>query len=98
MTDVRAIGAVAVIEPGVEVWSTARARAVNGGVDARGGVIVHVTEDLDHETGEVTRAFVVVDRYTLQWDLLTEDEIDRDTIDALDHRQLTKLWRKLGGQ
>lgn len=100
------IGAVALIQPGVIVWSTKRGYA---GVDSVeddkpgepiGGVVIKVTEQVNRETGEVERSFLVLDhtrtRPRLRFRTMLESEIDRDTVEAADLAVLRRLWRRCG--
>lgn len=93
------IGTIAAITPGMEVWSSERRRAVPGDEVARGGIVVSVTEALDQETGEVNRTFVCVDPYStrpyLQWSVLREAEVDRESVGVVNTTRLANLWRRL---
>jgi hypothetical protein len=91
----RAIGEVALIEPGVEAWSRDRAREVTGDVVAKGGVVVEVTEQYDHANGDIVRAFVCIDPSDLRWSILTELEVDRATVKAVNVASIVSLWRRL---
>lgn len=93
------IGTVAVIQPGMEVWSAERRRAVPGDEVAKGGIVITVAESLDQETGEVNRTFVCVDPYStrpdLQWSVLKEAEVDREAVKVADINRLATLWRRI---
>lgn len=100
------IGAVALIEPGVEVWSTKRGHAGGDSIDDDkpgepiGGVVVRVTEQWNRETGEQERAFLCIDptrtRPRLRFRTLLESEIDRETCQAADLATIRRLWRRCG--
>lgn len=93
------IAKMASITVGCEVWSTERRRAVPGDEVAKGGIVVRVTESFDQETGEVDRAFLCIDPYStrpfLQWSLLKEAEVDRETVGPSEVNRLATLWRRL---
>lgn len=101
------IGAVALIQPGVEVWSTKRGHA--GAADAiddekpgepLGGVVIKVTEKVNPDTGELERSFLCIDhtrtRPFLRFSTLLESEVDRGTVQAVDLPVLRRLWRRCG--
>jgi len=93
----RAIGSVALVAPGVEVWSKTRIARDEGAV---GGIVIYVTEQADPDTGELDRAFVVLDhtrtRPWLRWSTLPERDIDPHTAQSVDITTLVHLWRRLG--
>lgn len=98
------IGAVALIQPGVEAWSTKRGYAGADSIDDEkpgqpvGGLVLRVTEQLNKETGELERAFLCADhtrtRPYLHTCLLVESEIDRDTVQAADLADIRRVWRR----
>lgn len=100
------IGAVALIQPGVEVWSTKRGHSAADSIDddkpgnPLGGLVVKVTEQIDHDTGEIERSFLCVDhtrtRPYLRFATLLESEIDRDTVQAVDVSVIRRVWRRAG--
>jgi hypothetical protein len=93
----RAIGSVALVEPGVEAWSKTRIARDEGAV---GGIVIYVTEQADRDTGELERAFVCLDhtrtRPWLRWTTLPEHDVDPDTVMSVDITTLVHLWRRLG--
>lgn len=93
------IGTVAAIQPGMEVYSSERRRAVPGDEVAKGGVVVRVTESFDPETGEVNRSFLCIDPYStrpyLQWSMLSEVEVDRESVGVVNTNRLATLWRRM---
>lgn len=93
----RAIGTVAVVEPGVEVWSKTR---VARDLDPVGGIVLYVTEHLDRQTGEVDRAFVCLDHTRtqpwLRWSTIPETDVDPHSVASVDTSTLVRLWRRLG--
>lgn len=95
----RPAGLVRWVDVGCAVWSTERRRATPYGETPLGGIVVAVTETLNDDTGEIDRAFLCFDHQQtkprLHWSTLTESEVDRDAIEALDTSALTRAWRRL---
>lgn len=102
------IGAVALIQPGVECWSTTRGHAGGDSIEddkpgqPLGGLVLRVTEQWNRETGERERAFFCVDhtrtRPYLRSCTLIESEIDRDTVRAAELGDIRRVWRRAGEQ
>lgn len=96
----RRIGLVQFADVGCAVWSTERRRAGGGEGDPIGGLVVAVTETADLDAGEIHRSFLVFDhektRPCLRWSTLTEAEVDRDSIEALDASALKRAIKRLG--
>lgn len=90
-------GIVSVVDVGCAVWSTQRHYAGSG--DPIGGLVVAVIERPDFDSGEIERGFLVFDHVTtrpfLRWHNLSEDEVDQETIEALDVSALKKACRRL---
>ena len=95
----RVAGIVRYVDVGCRVYSTTRRRSAAGEPEPLGGLVVAVTEKMNQDTGEVDRAFLVFDdqrtRGRLQWATLLESEVDRNLIEAVDTRTLTRAWRRL---
>lgn len=91
-------GPVEFVDVGVEVWSKDRQWAGGAQAGPIGGIVVAVTEKGDQETGEVDRAFLVIDPYTtrpyLRWAHLSEREVDRQNLNAPPTNTLWRLWRR----
>jgi hypothetical protein len=96
---VRVAGIVRYVDVGCRVYSNTRHRSAAIEPEPLGGLVVAVTEKLNQETGEIDRAFLTFDdqrtRGRLQWATLLESEVDRDHIEAVDTRTLTRAWRRL---
>lgn len=103
MTNAHAIGAVALIEPGVIAWSKTRGYEGVGDDGAQlepiGGVVVDSWDVPDPETGEVERHLKVLDPYRcrprLTWHVLPESDVDRSTLDVAGPGTIGKLYRRL---
>lgn len=95
----RPLGLVQWVDVGTAVWSIDRRREVPGGESPIGGLVVAVTEQIDPTTGEVNRAFLCFDhqnsRPRIHWSTLTEREVDREAIEAVDTPVLYRAWRRL---
>lgn len=96
MSTAHGIGTVAFADVGIEVWSTERFVVQ----DPIGGVIVHVTEAPDPETGERIRSFECVDTSggRVRWSLIRESELGPDSLRVPDMAELHKLIRRLAGE
>lgn len=95
------IGVVALIEPGVTVYSRTRSR---GGtdpltgelVDPIGGVVVQVVNKLDDDTGEVLhRAFRVRSLYGLREYVLDESDVAVDQVQTTYGKSVVQLIRAM---
>lgn len=91
--EARRIGSLAMIEPGLAVWS-------RYGDEPRGGVVVSVIEGaVDESTGEVIpRRFRVLNPYEppSRWEqTLTETEVLEDGVELPDLHQISKVVRRL---
>lgn len=96
MSTAHGIGTVAFADVGMEIWSSER-RIVN---DPIGGVIVHVTEMPDLDTGERVRSFECVDSGggRAAWSTIRESELGPDSIRVPETAELYKLIRRLAGE
>lgn len=89
------------VDVGVVVWSRSRGHegVFDDGtqVEPIGGLVVDVTEMVDDETGEMTRAYVVVDtwRGRLRLRRLPEGDVDRSTMEAAAPGQIARAVRQL---
>lgn len=103
MSNAHAIGAVALIEPGVLAWSKTRGYEGVGDdgsqLEPVGGVVVDSWDMADPETGEVERRLRVLDPYRsrprLTWHVLDESDVDRETLDVAGPAMIGKLYRRL---
>lgn len=106
----RTLGDMAIVEPGCEIWART---GVNGsmrvgdddadgdGVQARGGVVLEVTDnvDYDRETGEIAhrRSFRVFDYAAPSrqaYTTLTETQVDPSRFDGPNPSRLAGLVRR----
>lgn len=98
----KAIGSVALVRPGCEVWSKTRTYSSHGEVFPVGGIVLYDSTKRDAETGEIERSFLVVDltRHPVwrhrAW--LTELDVDPTTAQSVDVSRLVRLWRTLAGE
>jgi hypothetical protein len=102
------IGDVALIEPGLEAWSTRRGHAGADSIEDGkpgepvGGIVYWITECLNTDTGEIERAFLCVDhtrtRPRLRSYLLRESEIDRGSVALPESHDAVyrRIWRRAG--
>lgn len=91
--EARRIGTLAMVEPGVEVWS-------RFGDEPRGGVVVEVGETVVLDTGEVVRRFVALNPYEPdhRWEaVIPEDEVLEDGVTIPTTARLVKIARRLAG-
>lgn len=98
----KAIGSVALVRPGCEVWSKTRTYSDHGTVSPVGGIVLYETETRDRETGDIARSFLVVDptrhRAWQHRATLAELDIDPATAQSVDVSVLVRLWRVLAGE
>lgn len=101
---IRRPGLIEFVTEGAVVWSTERGYAgkdelTGQQLEPHGGVVVAVTEQFDHDTGEVQRAFLTVDhtrlRPVLRWHTLNEREVNQRAIEWPDTATVVRLWRAL---
>lgn len=89
------------VDVGCFVWSRSRGHegVLGDGtqVDPVGGLVVDVSETVDEETGEVVRAFVVVDtwRGRVRLRRMAEADVDRSTMEAAAPGQIARVVRQL---
>lgn len=89
------------VDVGVVVWSRSRGHegVFDDGtqVEPIGGLVVDIVDEVDPETGEVVRAFVVVDtwRGRLRLRRLPEADVDRSTMEAAAPGQIARVLRQL---
>lgn len=97
-------GLLQFVDVGCIVWSAKRGYAgvdeiTDEQLEPVGGVVVAVTEKLDHDTGEIDRSFLVVDHTRthpyLRWNTLTELEVNKAAIEWPDVQIHVRLWRRL---
>ncbi|HET7486858.1 MAG TPA: hypothetical protein VFJ85_02950 [Acidimicrobiales bacterium] len=90
------------VDVGCYVWS--RTRGHDGveddgvtQVDPIGGLVVDVSEMIDHDTAEVVRAYVVADthRGRIRLRRMPETDVNRETVEAAAPGQIAKVWRLL---
>jgi hypothetical protein len=96
--DARRVGVLSLIEPGVSVWSSTRVDAFE---QPLGGVVVHIEDDVDRETGEVSRWFTCLSLGygpTVAVRRIAEAEVLQTGVQATDNSTLTKLVKKLAGE
>lgn len=98
----KAIGSVALVRPGCEVWSKTRTYQCRGEVFPVGGIVLYEDQRQDRETGDVTRSFLVVDptrhRCWQHKAWLSELDVDPSTAQSVEPSRLTRLWRVLATQ
>ena len=98
------IGDMAVVEPGCEIWARngdaediTNMRQWQDG-EAKGGIVLEVTDVVDRETGELLRAFRCWD-YTRgidhSYSTLTEAQVDPSTFTAPSIVRLRNQYRRI---
>lgn len=100
MSTSRNIGAMALLELGCSAWSQER-RDHND--DPVGGVIVHVDDHVDRETGEKTRVLTTLNPYKPVHGIgfrhqLNEPEVDLETLEPADSYRLRLLIHRLAAE
>lgn len=86
------------IELGCVIWSRTRAHGDDAMV---GGTVVEVLDDIDHDTGEISCAYRVVDHYRgqLVWRTIPADDVAGDMIEPPSSHKLIRrareMWRDL---
>jgi hypothetical protein len=98
--DARRIGVLALVELGVSVWSSTRVDAFD---QPLGGVVVHIEDVVDRETGEISRWFTCLDptgseRFPINVRRLAEAEVLPSGVEATTGSRLTGLIKRLGGE
>lgn len=106
-TNARTIGSIALIEPGVRIYSRARG---SEGVDDEGeqiaptgGIVIDHYDRLDPETQEILRVYQCLAENDqawprVRWCAIAESEIDRERVEAAEPFELVRLWRLIGEQ
>jgi hypothetical protein len=96
--DARRVGVLALVELGVSCWSSTRVDAFD---QPLGGVVVHIEDDVDRETGEVSRWFTCLSLgYGPKVEVrrIAEAEVLQTGVQATDGSTITKLVKKLAGE
>ncbi len=98
--DARRVGVLALVERGVSVWSSTRVDAFDRPI---GGVVVHIEDLPNPETGELERFFTCLDpmgsdRFPITVRQLAEAEVLPTGVEATSGSTLTKLVRRLAGE
>jgi hypothetical protein len=88
-------GLLALVEPGVSIYSTTRQTGTLG--LQLGGVVVAVEDSEDRETGERERRFHVLDPHTkpIAHHVIAEWDVNRQAIEATPPSTLARLFRRL---
>ena len=96
--DARRVGVLSLVELGVSVWSSTRVDAFD---QPLGGVVVHIEDDVDRETGEVSRWFTCLSLgYGPKVEVrrIAEAEVLQTGVQATDGSTITNLVKKLAGE
>ena len=98
--DARRIGVLALVDLGVQCWSSTRRDAYD---EARGGVVVEINDVPNPDTGEFERFFTCLDpygsdRFPIKIVRLAEAEVDPSGVQATANSDLTKLVKRLAGE
>lgn len=96
--DARRVGVLALVELGVSVWSSTRVDALG---EALGGVVVHIEDVPNPETGEIERFFTCLDPYgagPVKVRRLAEAEVSPTSVEATANSRITNLVKRLAGE
>lgn len=96
--DARRIGVLALVERGVSVWSSTRVDAYG---EPLGGVVVHIDDVPNRETGEFERFFTCLDPVggvPVTVRRLAEAEVLPTGVEATAHSRITKLIKRLAAE
>lgn len=89
--EARRIGTLAMIEPGVAIWSSY-------GDEPRGGVVVEEAQEVLRDTGEIIRRFTYLNpfKHVNAWEgSMPETEIMQDGVEIMPSSRLVTIARRL---